>query len=101
MNGGQRLDKFLWCARLAKSRSLAARLIEDGAVLLDGRAVKPHHAVRVGDRITVQRGRYDHRIEVRALAERRGPAAEARLLYAELAPPTIAAHEEWVALIED
>jgi ribosome-associated heat shock protein Hsp15 len=83
-----RIDKWLWHARFAKSRSLAARLCEAGLVELAGRPVaKPNQAVRIGDEITVSHGRYRRRIAVLGLGERRGPAPEARLLYRELAPP--------------
>ena len=100
MSESQRLDKFLWCARFAKSRSAAARLIADGVVTMSGRAVKPHHAIHVGDKFSLLRGRADLRVTVLALGERRGPAAEARQLYtAETAAPSAA--EPWVALIED
>ncbi len=100
MSEGQRLDKFLWYARLAKTRSLAARLIETGAVLLDGREVKPHHPVRRGDRISVRRGRDVFLVAVRALGERRGPAAEAGLLYEELARST-PSRGAWEPLLGD
>jgi ribosome-associated heat shock protein Hsp15 len=100
MSEGLRLDKWLWHARFAKTRSLAARLIEDGAVRLDGRRVKPAHPVRLGTQVSIRLGRAERLVEIRALGERRGPAAEARLLYAELAP---AAPEPpvWVALLDD
>lgn len=85
----QRLDRWLWCARFAKSRSLAARLCTGERVTLGGATVqKAHQAVRIGDRLTLRLGRFERRIEVLALAQRRGPAREARTLYAETAPPT-------------
>lgn len=98
MSEGLRLDKWLWHARLAKTRSGAARLIEDGDVLLDGRAVKPAHPVHIGDRISLRLGQADRVIEIRAHGERRGPAAAARLLYVELA--TTRRGAEWSPLIE-
>jgi ribosome-associated heat shock protein Hsp15 len=101
MSDGQRLDKFLWFARFAKTRSLAARLIETGAVLLDGRTVKPHYTIHVGDHVFVRRGRDEFLIVVRALGERRGPAAEARLLYEERERPAPAAPGAWEKLIQD
>ena len=83
-----RIDKWLWFARMAKTRSLAARLCEAGLVSVASAPVsKPHHLVHVGDRITVAQGRARRRIVVLALGTRRGPAAEARLLYAEPEPP--------------
>jgi ribosome-associated heat shock protein Hsp15 len=83
-----RIDKFLWFARLAKTRALAARLCAAGAVTLGGIAIgKASQVVRVGDVVAVPRGRLLHEIRILALGSRRGPPAEARLLYAEIAPP--------------
>jgi ribosome-associated heat shock protein Hsp15 len=79
-----RIDKWLWFARMAKTRSLAARLCAAGLVTVGGVTVlKPHHPVRVGDPVTVAQGRARRRLVVMALGQRRGPAAEARLLYDE------------------
>jgi ribosome-associated heat shock protein Hsp15 len=100
----QRLDRWLWCARFAKSRSLAARLCTSERVLLgDAPVQKAHHAVRVGDRLTLRLGRLERRIEVLALAQRRGPASEARTLYAETEPATPLAGdaEPWVSLFAE
>lgn len=99
----QRLDRWLWCARFAKSRSLAARLCTSERVTLGGAMVqKAHQAVRVGDRLTLRLGRFERRIEVLALAERRGPASEARTLYAEIAQPTPIPERDdvWVPLLD-
>jgi ribosome-associated heat shock protein Hsp15 len=83
-----RLDKWLWFARLAKTRSLAAKLCSGGLVTVGGTAVaKAGHLVRRGDVVTVEQGRTVRRVTVLALGERRGPPAEARLLYAEPEPP--------------
>jgi ribosome-associated heat shock protein Hsp15 len=101
MSEGLRLDKWLWHARFAKTRSLAARLVEDGAVLMDGRAVKPAQTARIGSRLAIRLGRGEHLVEIRALGERRGPATEARRLYVELAPAAAPAKVAWEALIED
>jgi ribosome-associated heat shock protein Hsp15 len=98
----QRLDRWLWCARFAKSRALAARLCTSEHVMLGRSPVqKAHHAVRVGDRLTLRFGRLERRIEVLALARRRGPASEARTLYAETAPPILLAGgaEFWSPLL--
>jgi ribosome-associated heat shock protein Hsp15 len=84
----RRLDQWLWFARLVKSRSLASRLCTAGAVAVNGTPVnKANHALRIGDRIAVQQGRYVRNIRVLALGSRRGPAAEARLMYNETIPP--------------
>ena len=93
-----RLDKWLWFARFAKSRSLAAGLIKEGLVSLDGRAVKPHYAVRAGDKLTLTRGSVEYRIEIVALGARRGPAAEARALY-RAETSAHAALESWKPLL--
>ena len=97
-----RLDKWLWFARLTKSRSLAARLCEAGAVAIAGRAaLKPHHPVRIGDVVTVPQGRLIHTVHVAALGTRRGPASEARQLYVEPDPPRRLAQEAWTKLLDD
>jgi len=80
---GQRLDKWLWCARLVKTRSLAAKLIEGGKVRVNGeRAPKVSRHVRLGD---VGAGRL-FVVRVMGEAERRGPATIARSLYEDLTP---------------
>jgi ribosome-associated heat shock protein Hsp15 len=85
----QRLDKWLWCARFMKARADCARLVAEGMLRLNRQPTdKPHARLRVGDVITLPlRGRVIV-LEVLALAARRGPASEARLLYRELAEPS-------------
>jgi ribosome-associated heat shock protein Hsp15 len=79
-----RLDQWLWFARFAKSRSLAARLCASGVVMLNGSAVtKAHQTVRVGDVVILPQGGWQRTVRVLALGVRRGPASEARLLYEE------------------
>jgi ribosome-associated heat shock protein Hsp15 len=81
-----RLDQWLWFARFAKSRSLAARLCAAGAVAVNGSPVKkPNHLIRIGDIVLVPQGGWQHTVRVSALGMHRGPAAEARLLYKEAA----------------
>ncbi len=83
-----RLDKWLWYARLFKSRSAASRLCAAGRLRIGGSLVtKAHQRVRLGDVITFPQGRLIRVVKVLALAARRGPAAEARLLYEDLRPP--------------
>ncbi|WP_284165506.1 RNA-binding S4 domain-containing protein [Frigidibacter sp. SD6-1] len=86
MEGRIRLDKWLWQARFLKSRSLAAALIEAGHVRLNGvHVVKPAQAVGPGDVLTFALNREVRVVRVLACGARRGPATEARTLYAEAA----------------
>jgi ribosome-associated heat shock protein Hsp15 len=84
----QRLDKWLWFARILKTRTLAAQLIEGGKVRVNRvRVVKPSHSVQQGDVLTIAlRG---HVLVLRILAggTRRGPPPEARLLYEPVDDP--------------
>ncbi len=83
----QRLDKWLWCARLVKTRTLSAKLIEAGKVRVNGaRALKAARPVAKGDVITASLGRV---VVVRVLGavERRVSASVARTLYEDLTPP--------------
>ncbi len=78
-----RLDKWLWAARLYKTRSLAARAILGGKVHRNGQRTKPARPVAPGDRISLTRGEQELTIIVRALSDRRGPASAAAQLYEE------------------
>ncbi len=85
----QRLDHWLWCARLAKTRSLCAKAVEAGGFRLNRQPTeKPHARLRPGDVLTFPWGppeRGQVRVwRVLALADRRGPPAEARALYEDL-----------------
>jgi ribosome-associated heat shock protein Hsp15 len=81
----QRLDKWLWFARFAKTRSLAAKLVASGFVRLNGqRTDNAAKAVAVGDVITIALSRATLVVRVEGLGERRGPAPEARRLYLDL-----------------
>ena len=83
----QRLDKWLWCARVTKTRSSAARLIADGKVRINGdRVVKPSRLVHAGDVITSAHSGRLTILRVIAIAERRGPASVAQTLYEDLTP---------------
>lgn len=84
----QRLDKWLWCARLMKTRSGAARLISDGKVRVNGeRALKPSRLVRAGDVVTTANQGRLAVVRVLEAAERRGPAKITQTLYEDLTPP--------------
>jgi ribosome-associated heat shock protein Hsp15 len=80
-----RVDKWLWAARFFKSRSLAVEAITGGKVEVNGVRVKPAHEVKAGDSVRVRVAPYDHVLMVRAVSDRRGPAAQAALLYDETA----------------
>ncbi len=93
--GQLRLDKWLWFARVVKSRTLAAGLVEDGKVRLNReRMTKPSQAVRVGDVLTIAVGPRIRVLEVAAIGSRRGPASEAQALYVDRSPPMAAAPAE-------
>jgi ribosome-associated heat shock protein Hsp15 len=80
-----RIDKFLWFARIAKTRSLAQQLAENGRLRLQGRVIDRAHAVvRVGDVMSFAAHGRVRVLRIEALPKRRGPPAEARLLYTEL-----------------
>ena len=85
MQDGQRirLDKWLWAARIFKTRALATVAVNGGQVHVDGSRAKPAHAVRVGEILAVSRGRERLEIVVRGLADKRGPASAAQALYTE------------------
>ena len=78
-----RIDRWLWCTRLFKSRTLAAEAVAGGKVHVNGRRVKPALAVRVGDRVTITRPGYAFECEVLRLPDRRGSAQLAQACYTE------------------
>ena len=81
----QRLDKWLWHARLVKARTSAAALVEAGHVRINGAREKaPGHSVKVGDVITIGLDRTVRILKVVGFAERRGDASAARGLYDDL-----------------
>jgi ribosome-associated heat shock protein Hsp15 len=88
----QRLDVWLWVARLAKTRSLANEAVAGGRVQVDGQRTKPSRSVKVGDTVEVTTGMAPRTVVVRGLQPRRGPASEAQLLYEET-PESIAQRE--------
>ena len=78
-----RIDRWLWCARFYKTRSLAAHAVRAGHVRLNGRRVKPAHDVKIGDSIAIDATRDEYAISVAALPGRRGPSPEAQSCYVE------------------
>jgi ribosome-associated heat shock protein Hsp15 len=86
----QRIDKWLWFARLFKARERAQHFIEEGRMRLahpggaPERVLKPSQLVRPGDVLTFALGRQVVVLRIEAIGSRRGPPAEAQRLYTEL-----------------
>ncbi len=81
----QRLDKFLWHARVVKARTSAAQLVEKGHVRINGvRETAPGHAVKPGDVLTIALDRSVRVLKVIGFSERRGDASSVRALYEDL-----------------
>ena len=78
-----RIDRWLWCTRLFKSRPLAAEAVSGGKVHVNGQRVKPSHSLRVGDKLAISRQGYAFECEVLKLLDRRGAATIAQACYAE------------------
>ena len=82
-----RIDKWLWYARVAKTRSLAAKLVTTGCVRLNkDKATAASQGIKVDDVLTVTRARHVLIYRVVQLGSRRGPAPEAQLLFEDLTP---------------
>jgi ribosome-associated heat shock protein Hsp15 len=91
----QRLDKWLWHARLVKARTSAAELVASGHVRINGtREKSPGHAVKAGDVITVALDNSVRVLKVTGFAERRGDASSARVLYEDLQAGNLQAGKE-------
>lgn len=94
-----RIDKWLWHARMAKSRTLAGKLVEAGRVRLNGRRIDgADRLVQPGDILTLGLPQATLVLQISALGERRGPASEARLLYVDRTTGPITAEN---AIIDD
>jgi ribosome-associated heat shock protein Hsp15 len=78
-----RVDRWLWVARLLKTRALAADAVKAGRVKVNGVAAKPSKEVGPGDRLELRTGPVRMDVLVQGVAPRRGPAAEAATLYEE------------------
>jgi ribosome-associated heat shock protein Hsp15 len=84
----QRLDKWLWHARVVKARTSAAALVQAGHVRVNGvREKAPGHGVKTGDVLTIGLDRGVRILRVIGFAERRGDASAARVLYVDLQDP--------------
>ena len=89
-----RIDKWLFHARFFKTRGLAAKLVSDGKLRVDGTPIsKPSRMVSPGATLTFPKGDHIRVIRILALGTRRGPAPEAQQLYEDLAPPETKSRE--------
>ena len=82
---GVRLDKWLWAARLYKTRALAREMIEGGKVHYNGQRSKPSKVVELNAQLTLRQGNDERTVVVKAITEQRRPATEAVTLYEETA----------------
>ncbi|MEJ4046810.1 ribosome-associated heat shock protein Hsp15 [Erwinia sp. SLM-02] len=80
---GIRLDKWLWAARFYKTRAAAREMIEGGKVHYNGQRSKPSKLVEVAAELTLRQGNDERTVVIQAVSDKRGPAAEAQLLYRE------------------
>lgn len=78
-----RVDKWLWAARLVKTRALAVEAVNGGRVHVNGQRVKPSKDVGPGDELELSAGPVRRTVIIRGTAPRRGPATEAQELYEE------------------
>ena len=78
-----RIDKWLWCARFFKTRSLAAKAVRGGKVYVNSVKVKPACKILIGDFLRLWSGNLFFEYEVLAISGRRGPSADAVQLYKE------------------
>lgn len=83
MSDKVRLDKWLWAARFFKTRAIAAKAIAAGHIKIDGDRLKASFAIKPGMFLQIQKGPYQHVVEVLDLSEKRGPASVAQKLYQE------------------
>ena len=83
MNLLVRIDKWLWAARFFKTRAMARAAIQGGKIQLNGARTKPGRVLNAGDKLRIQRGHEVFSVTVKAISDRRGPAAVAQTLYSE------------------
>jgi ribosome-associated heat shock protein Hsp15 len=91
-----RVDRWLWAARLVKTRPLAAEAVKGGRVQVNGQRTAPGKRIKVGDRVEMTVGELRRCVLVRGTSARRGPASVAELLYEET-PESVEARERHVA----
>ena len=78
-----RIDKWLWAARLFKTRAVAKQAIEGGKVQVDGQRAKPSKEIEVGAIIRVKQGFDEKTVIVKSLSDQRRPYSEAKLMFEE------------------
>ena len=78
-----RIDKWLWAARLYKTRSLASEAVSLGRVQINGQDVKPARELKVGDLLRLRQGPVQRELVVKGMSHQRGPAPVAQRLYEE------------------
>lgn len=89
-SGAQRLDKWLWFARVAKTRTLSSSLVSEGKVRVNGlKVVKPAHTVKPGDTVTIIMRQRMRVLKVAGIGSRRGSADVAALLFVDLSPVAV------------
>jgi ribosome-associated heat shock protein Hsp15 len=94
MEPRQRVDKWLWHARMTRTRTAAQRLVESGYVRLNGRRLTvASQTVKAGDVLTIALEERVRILEIRALAERRGGFPAAQALYEDRSPPPVPRQE--------
>lgn len=86
MDNEVRLDKWLWAARLFKSRSLAAEACDGGKVHVNGHAAKPHKLVRPGDRVEVSRPGVKRTLRILTVTDKRGSPRSTQELFVNETP---------------
>ena len=94
-----RIDKWLWCARFYKTRTLAADAIKNGRVMINGQRAKPAREVHIEDSVSIEKPPYFHLITVLDIANQRVSAPKAAALYSE-SSESIQAREELAAKIK-
>lgn len=91
---GLRIDKWLWFARLFKSRSQATDAVAGGLVHVNGERVKPSRVIHVEDRLHITKDEIRLEVIVQGIPVRRGPAPEARLHYTETEESVVAREKQ-------
>ncbi|MFZ1815162.1 MAG: RNA-binding S4 domain-containing protein [Rhizobiaceae bacterium] len=94
-----RIDRWLWFARLARSRTLAQRLVKSGKVRLNRQKIATSsQMLKCGDILTLSLPQGVRVLEVIAMADRRGPFSQARELYRDLSPPAQSSPDDPVSI---